>query len=617
MKKKIVMIIIFIIAFSKGNALEIKDVLPKVKDNYVIGSNFEESFKKIIKLKGGNYLAVGEKEYRDKEVEKLYQGYAVKLNDKFETIWSYEYGKEKIENFFDVAEEANGNYIMVGKTNDYNEGSAMTINENGYMVSVNKDGEKNWEKIYGDRSSEVFYGIEPIANNKFFVYGQKTSATGDVDLLVLKMNSVGTIENELVLKRPGNNYAVASSIDSKGNVWLVGSTNINPEKDYDGWIIKIDVNLNIVGGSYIGGTDIEYLNDIKILENDDFIVVGTTKSKDIKGIKNGEKEDVLVVKYDKNLNQKWIKTIGTRESDFGYFVDELNDGGYLIGAASDVIREDGKKNFDVLVSRLDISGKLIWTNFYGGTNDDIAYDVNILDNNEFLLVGETNSNNGDIKKSNGLRDTLLLKVEKEIDNIEIKIKEIKDAKAKEEALRLQKEKEKMKDKEVFADVKKDDWYFEYVMSLYAKDIIKGYPDNTFKPLNTMNVDAFIKTMVTAMGYKDIKNGEVYWAENYINKAIDLRIVNEGEFENYQRPISRYEISRIVVRALDEDFDVDVLSLQSKIIDVDENMKDIVYKIYSKGIITGYEDGTFKPLNNANRAEVSVIINRMLDKSKRK
>lgn len=38
----------------------------------------------------------------------------------------------------------------------------------------------------------------------------------------------------------------------------------------------------------------------------------------------------------------------------------------------------------------------------------------------------------------------------------------------------------------------------------------------------------------------------------------------------------------------------------------------VYNLYNAGIIQGYDDGTFKPTNNVNRAELAVILDRFYD-----
>lgn len=171
----------------------------------------------------------------------------------------------------------------------------------------------------------------------------------------------------------------------------------------------------------------------------------------------------------------------------------------------------------------------------------------------------------------------------------------------------------------FSDVKESDWYTQTVSKLVGLGIIDGYEDGTFKPQGNIQADAFIKMTVTALGH-ELENGESYWSEPYIEKAIDLKLVKEGEFSDYTRPINRAEIARVIVRAMDEGFPKDLdkyIELISDYKDIPDELKEYVLKAYVKGIVTGYPDGTFGYNKNATRAEASTMLIRMLDKSERK
>ena len=48
-------------------------------------------------------------------------------------------------------------------------------------------------------------------------------------------------------------------------------------------------------------------------------------------------------------------------------------------------------------------------------------------------------------------------------------------------------------------------------------------------------------------------------------------------------------------------------------DVSEYAKDSVVKMADAGIINGYSDGTFRPQNNASRAEAAVMIYRLISR----
>lgn len=174
----------------------------------------------------------------------------------------------------------------------------------------------------------------------------------------------------------------------------------------------------------------------------------------------------------------------------------------------------------------------------------------------------------------------------------------------------------------FKDVKPGDWFFENITFLVEKDVIGGYPDGTFKPGDNVNVDAFIKMIVTALGYTDITNSTGYWASNYISKAQELKLVFDQEFSLYNRPITRGEMARMIARALEvrgESFSSDLSGYSTNIKDfgkIQSGYGEYILKAFSKGIITGYPDGEFKDIQKASRAESATMIARLLDSAKR-
>ena len=155
--------------------------------------------------------------------------------------------------------------------------------------------------------------------------------------------------------------------------------------------------------------------------------------------------------------------------------------------------------------------------------------------------------------------------------------------------------------------------------LVDKGIISGYEDNTFKPNNTVNIDEYIKMIIVAKGY-ELENGQDYWASTYIEKGKELGIVDNSEINVYNIPINRAQMSKMLVLALDEEYSTELYRYRELITDIDsisDYYKDYVVKAYSKGLITGYEDGSFKATESLTRAESATVILRLIDESERK
>jgi len=172
----------------------------------------------------------------------------------------------------------------------------------------------------------------------------------------------------------------------------------------------------------------------------------------------------------------------------------------------------------------------------------------------------------------------------------------------------------------FSDVKTTDWFYNNVTKLAKDGLISGYPDKTFKPMGNIKVGEFIKILMTSLGYDLYPVKGDYWARNFINKAIETGIIDEDEFDNYDRPITRGEMARMILRAgAEEEITEDHEKYSSKISDystLEPEENEIATKIFSLGIITGFPDGSFGFHKNATRAEACAIITRFLNAEER-
>lgn len=179
----------------------------------------------------------------------------------------------------------------------------------------------------------------------------------------------------------------------------------------------------------------------------------------------------------------------------------------------------------------------------------------------------------------------------------------------------------------FNDVTTDAWYYENVETLTGEGIIGGYPDGTFKPEITMTVDAFIKTMVVALG-NDPGNADGYWAQNYIDEAIEMGILMDGDFSDFAKMITRADMSMLAVRTVvkleGEKEYVYVPGMNDALYNSITDTADImnfddqafILHSYELGIITGYPNGSFKPNDGLKRSEACTVIRRVIEESQR-
>ncbi|WP_312352783.1 S-layer homology domain-containing protein [Aminipila sp.] len=177
------------------------------------------------------------------------------------------------------------------------------------------------------------------------------------------------------------------------------------------------------------------------------------------------------------------------------------------------------------------------------------------------------------------------------------------------------------DKTIYTDLKSTNWAYEAVNTMSQKAIVKGYNDGSFKPANVVTYGEFIKMALVAATGEDVGNStKGNWATNYYNKALELKYFGNSDIkaEQLNNQIPRSNMALIVSSILGEKKIDNYDELEISLKDVNSTVKhdyDII-KAYASGIITGYEDSTFRPENTLTRAESATVIYRLVDESKR-
>ena len=150
--------------------------------------------------------------------------------------------------------------------------------------------------------------------------------------------------------------------------------------------------------------------------------------------------------------------------------------------------------------------------------------------------------------------------------------------------------------------------------------LSGYENETFGPDNAMTRAQVAQMFYNLLLNKDITIAADFsdvptdaWYATAVNTLASLGIVNGiggGRFAP-DRPITRAEFTVIAMR-----FTNGTTEGKNIFSDVDVNdwFYDQVVGSIQYGWITGYSDGTFRPNKTISRAEVTTIVNRMLDRS---
>ncbi|WP_278555098.1 membrane lipoprotein lipid attachment site-containing protein [Elizabethkingia bruuniana] len=128
-------------------------------------------------------------------------------------------------------------------------------------------------------------------------------------------------------------------------------------------------------------------------------------------------EDYHVIKFDSNFNIVWNKVYGGSKRDYAEGIIEDSQGNLLVIGESESTNGDIEKNngdFDIFLIKINGSGDLIWSKNYGGSGyEGVSQDNTIVEaaNGNFIFVGYTSSSDINVSNNNGGYDVWISKID--------------------------------------------------------------------------------------------------------------------------------------------------------------------------------------------------------------
>ena len=191
----------------------------------------------------------------------------------------------------------------------------------------------------------------------------------------------------------------------------------------DYWVIKLDSIHNIEWQKSFGGSNVD--NGLSIQQTNDggYIAAGFSNSNDGDVTGNHGGYDFWIIRLDSLGDLSWQKSLGGSADDYGLTIQQTFDGGFIAAGSSlsnngDVTGNNGGS--DMWIVKLDDTGNITWDKTLGGSLEDNAYSIQQTLDSGYIVVGNSNSTDGDVSGSNGDYDYCLFKLTS-IGNISCKI----------------------------------------------------------------------------------------------------------------------------------------------------------------------------------------------------
>jgi len=175
----------------------------------------------------------------------------------------------------------------------------------------------------------------------------------------------------------------------------------------------------------------------------------------------------------------------------------------------------------------------------------------------------------------------------------------------------------------FNDVDESFWGYNNIKELYSLKLINGVSDTEFAPQNNIKREEFVALLVRMAGLYDTAENAGFtdvdadaWYKDVLNVAYSSGIIGgkpDGSFgagENITRQDIAVMINNMVKKGIIDITDNGTQMAFSDKDSISDYAGAAVESAAKAGIITGYTDSTFRPLNNATRAEAATIILRI-------
>ena len=175
--------------------------------------------------------------------------YILKLDANGNKLWEKTFGGSDNDGAWSIQQTNDGGYVVAGYTSSFGAGSYDV-----YVLKLDTSGKEVWSKTFGGSSDDLAWSIQQTNDGGYIVAGYtKSFGAGSEDVYILKLDANG---NKLWEKTFGGSYderAYCIQQTRDGRYIVAGYTSSFGVGNYDVYIIKMDANGNT--GAYPTGDE--------------------------------------------------------------------------------------------------------------------------------------------------------------------------------------------------------------------------------------------------------------------------------------------------------------------------------------------------------------------------
>ncbi len=356
--------------------------------------------------------------------------------------WDKRFGWTDNESVNTLQQTTDGGFIFGGTSSSDMGGDksqsywGSVYNKDYWIVKINAQGIKQWDKRFGGTTSDVFAILQKTPDGGYILGGTSVSDIGgdktqsswssSNDYWIVKIDSLGNKQWDKRFGGTREDYLTTLILTNDGGYLLGGytysgiggdKTEANWDNTFnttDYWVVKVDSVGNKQWDKRFGGTQTDMATGLLQTTDGGYMIGGYSAS----GM-NGDKSqsnwsgasDYWIVKIDGLGTKQWDKRFGGIKEDAMFALRETRDGGYLLGghSLSGISGDKTAANWDSTLTTTDCwiikinsVGTKQWDKTFGGKGTDNFGSIAQTKDNGFLLTGDSRSAAGGNKSENNL-----------------------------------------------------------------------------------------------------------------------------------------------------------------------------------------------------------------------
>ncbi|MHA2159900.1 MAG: SBBP repeat-containing protein [Candidatus Thorarchaeota archaeon] len=336
-----------------------------------------------------------------------------------------------------VTTDVDGNTVILGETTspdfplvEANQTEYMGARDLVLMKFSASLGTILFSTLFGGSGEDIASGVGIDSNGNIVITGAtgsldfpvlnaiQSNYTGGVfDAYVAKFNPLGELVFSTYLGGSDSDWAYGVAFDESDNIIFTGHMTsddyptVDPMRPFSGGEEAVVTKLSsdgqtILFSTYLGGSEDDFGIDIAVDTNGDIIVAGLTFSEDWPTL-NAHQEslggsiDGFISKISADGQSLLFSTYFGGMGQDGFWDVTLESSDNIVasgraGSADFPVTQEFNETYgglqDGSLVKFNSTGELLFSRCIGGSSNEIAWDVAILNNGTYAVVGETHSN---------------------------------------------------------------------------------------------------------------------------------------------------------------------------------------------------------------------------------